>query len=140
GSDSTLESVTDTSFVQLTSLDAGEAIFTVTTTSASQSLVGTAPLTYQYQHTSSGDRSLVARWEYRVVGGSTWTAFGTNITGSASEWFANDFSGSPGEVNVNQSVVPGSAATWEVRLMGQLSANGGAIVILSGTATISRSG
>lgn len=139
GSDSTLESVGD-SFAQMTSADAGESIFLVTTTTTTQSLIGTAPLTYQYQHNSSGSRSLVARWEYRPQGGGTWTAFASNISGSASSWNAIDFSGDPGEININQSVVPGSAGTWEVRLVGAMNTGGGSIDILSGTATVSRGG
>lgn len=137
GSDSTLESVNSTGFVQMTSAGSGEAIFTATI-SAGQSLVGTAPLTYNWTHSSSsGSNKLVAKWQYKPSGGG-WTDFAAAITGSAAEWFANDFSGSPGSGNFNQTKSGLAAGTYEVRLVGaKETSSGNAITIASGTATLS---
>lgn len=136
GSDATLASVSSTGFAAMTRVDAGETIFTVTVAGAGDTIRGTAPLTYQYQHSSSGSRQLVARWEYRLKPGGIWTAFGSNITGSASEWFAGDLSGDQGSGTFNQTVTGLSAGDYEVRLVGALSASGGTINIETGTATV----
>lgn len=110
GSDSTLEDVTGTSFAQMTSMDGGETVFSATIT-AGQSLVGTAPLTYNWSHnSSSGSNKLVAKWQYKPSGGS-WTDFDAAISGSDATWNAVDLSGEPGSINVNQSKSGLSAGT-----------------------------
>ncbi|MCC7097265.1 MAG: hypothetical protein IT472_08810 [Thermomonas sp.] len=139
GSDATLEDVTGTGFTQMTSADAGETIFTATIT-AGQSLVGTAPLTYNWTHNSaSGANQLAAKWQYRVAGsGGAWTDFAAAIVGSDATWSAIDLSGEAGSVNVNQTKSGLGAGSYECRLVGaKNSSSGNAITIATGTATLS---
>lgn len=139
GSDSTLADVSTTGFTQMASTNAGETLFTVTTTSGQQ-IVGTAPLTYRWTRTgANGANKLKVKWGYRVAGsGGAYTDFvaGTAITGTDATWNNADFSGEAGSVTGNQSVTPG-AGTWEVSLFGAKDTSlGNAITIETGTATV----
>lgn len=138
GSDSTLEDVNSTSFVQITSADSGESIFEATIT-AGQKLKGVAPLTYNWSHNSaSGTNKLVAKWQYSSDGGATWTDFDSAITGSDASWSAVDLSGEPGSIAANQEKSGLSAGTYKARLVGaKNSSSGNAITIATGAATLS---
>ncbi len=139
GSDSTLANVTSTSFSQMASTDPGEALFTVTV-GTGQKIVGIAPIIYRITTSSGGASvSLICKWQYRLVGDTTWLDFPTGaITATTpATWVAADFEGEPGSGNFNDEKTGLTAGDYEVRLVGAKSSGAGNdITIETGTATV----
>lgn len=111
-------SYTGTTFVQAGRIDglvkaAGETI-----------RCSLAAATYQYVHTSSGDRTTTGKFQYSVSGANSWTDVGSAVNGTASFWYAGDFSGDEGSITVTQNVAP-SNATYDIRFLVAHTATGG---------------
>ena len=115
------------------------------TLGAGETLYGTAPLSYDIVFTGfAATRALTAWWEYSSDGGTTWTAFGAGITGSAAQ-AAYNYEIAPGEPeyregatgsgNFTQSVGGLASGDYKVRMMANASATGRSLVIY-GAATI----
>jgi hypothetical protein len=64
--------------------------------------------------------SVRTRWPDAAVA----VLLGGLIVGSDSQWFADDFSGNPGEGLFNQSFPGLAAGTYDLRFMGALTASG----------------
>lgn len=141
GTDSSLAPVSGTGFTQMSSVDSGETLLTVTLTSG-QSLNATATVDYSWSRsTGVSFNSLRAKARYRLVGAGSWTDFSAGVeTGSNATWNAADFSGDPGSLTLLHSQTGLAAGTYEVSLWGAKNTSlGNAITINSGSFTASRS-
>ena len=140
GTDSSLASVSSTSFTAMSSTHSGEALLTVTLTSG-QTLNANATVDYSWSNASgNGSNALKAKAQYRLVGDTTWLDFAGTVTGSNATWIAVDFSGDPGGLTLAQSKTGLAAGNYETRLVGaKNTSSGNAITINSGSFTASRS-
>jgi hypothetical protein len=109
------------------------------TKSAGETIRGTASFfTYQYRSINGGSVAVLAKWQYSVAGANAWTDFGAAITGTASSWFPQDFSGNEGNVTVNQNVAPANG-NYDLRLVCAASeglGSGGDLFFIDGSAAI----
>jgi hypothetical protein len=109
------------------------------TKSAGETIRGTASfLTYRYSSINGGSVAVLAKWQYSVAGANAWTDFGAAITGTASSWFPQDFSGNEGNVTVNQNVAPANG-NYDLRLVCAASeglGSGGDLYFIAGSAAI----
>lgn len=135
-SDSTLADVTGTGFSAMTATNGGESVFLLDVASG-ESLYASAPLNYNWTvNSGSGTNELVAKWQYSSDN-SSWTDFGSAITGSSAFWSAAVVDGEPGSIMVTQTKSGLAAGQWYVRLVGaKASGAGNGIYIFSGTAFV----
>lgn len=134
-SDSTLGSITTTSYVAITD------VMTVTIASG-ESLYGTAPLDYEISGTTTAGRTATCKWQYAVAGSGSWNDFtGSSVTGSSaySDYYITaDLSWAgpmPGYVAVTQTKATPGVGDWDVRIVALQSATGRTMSFY-GTATI----
>jgi hypothetical protein len=129
--DPTVSGVSSTSFATI----AGPMTVTVAT---GEDIICTAPLTYSASAINNFSAGLEAKWQFRTVGGGSWTDMAAAITGSNSIWYANDYSGEPGSGDFNQSAIAPTAGDYEVQLVAKMTApgSGASIEVWSGTAIV----
>ena len=134
-SDSTLGSITTTSYVAISD------VMTVTIASG-ESLYGTAPLDYEISGTTTASRTATAKWQYAVAGSGSWNDFtGSAITGSSAHsdyYIPADLSWAgptPGYIAVTQTKATPGVGDWDVRIVALESATGRTMSFY-GTATI----
>ena len=134
-SDSTLGSITTTSYVAITD------VMTVTIASG-ESLYGTAPLDYEISGTTTATRTATCKWQYAVAGSGSWNDFtGSSVTGSSaySDYYITaDLSWAgpmAGYIAVMQTKATPGIGDWDVRIVALQSATGRTMSFY-GTATI----
>lgn len=134
------KSASDNTFPPVNSAtDATIAGVMTVTVATGESIACTFPAAYNVTSTTNASAKLRGKWQTSPAGAGTWTDVGSYITGSASNWFAGDFSGEPGSGNFNQTATGLAAGDYDVRFIGSLADASGSspvLSIFSGTARL----
>lgn len=137
------KSASDNTFPDVSSAtDSPIAGVMTVTVATGEIVVCTFPAAYNVTAADNASAKLRGKWQTSPAGAGTWTDVGSYITGSASDWFAADFSGIPGNGNFNQTATGLAAGDYDVRLIGALVDESGTLPILSifsGTARVAAS-
>lgn len=142
GSDSTLASVTTTSFTQMSGTHTGDPSLDVIISDPSDFLRLSAVFNYGVSGSPPKSGAMICIGQYSGDGGITWSDMGSEVQGSFASYSDHPPLGViriPGAMNHTWSVTGLSAATYQVRLMGKLAPSSDSLTPLDGSATSSRS-
>lgn len=137
GTDTSIGSMTSTSYVALTNTSGGDPLMDVTIT-AGQSLKGAANFQYHMTGTSGLSAEAMCKFQYSPDG-TTWTDFAAAVAGGTATAVDPEFGDAiDSEIIFNQTKSGLASGTWKVRLVGaKSSSSGGGLVAISGSATSS---
>lgn len=139
GTDTTLATVTSTTYAVMTGTHPADAALDVAITGPSDELRLNASFSYVIGTSSTGTSTMECDAEY--YDGAVWVSMGASVVGTASTALvipSEPPEQNPGSMNAAWSVTGLAAGTYPVRLRGRLTSGSRALTPTSGAATSSR--